>query len=475
VLINSDFLDGLEVPEAKRRVIARLGELGVGKGTVQYRLRDWIVSRQRYWGCPIPMIYCRSCGAVPVPEQDLPVKLPDDVTFDQPGSPLARHPTWKNVACPRCGKPATRDTDTLDTFVDSSWYFARFCSPRAAVPVEREAVDYWLPVDQYIGGVEHAILHLLYSRFFMRAMNLTGHSNVPNGEPFAGMFTQGMVLHESYKDERGQWLYPEEVVKQADGTATHATTGKPVVIGRKEVMSKSKKNVVPPGAIIAEYGADTARLFVLSDSPPERDLEWTAAGVEGAWRYLNRVFRLATEPPVALPPPGAGLPNAVSPTALAMRRTTHRAIATVTENLDGFRFNVAVAQIRTLSNALEAADGKGDGEAWALREGLEALAKLLAPMVPHLAEEMWAALGHTSLLCFEPWPKAEPGLLVQDTVKVAVQVNGKLRATLDLPRDCDEAHAKDAALAQANVQAAIGGKPLRKVVFVPNRILNLVV
>jgi leucyl-tRNA synthetase len=298
---------------------------------------------------------------------------------------------------------------------------------------------------------------------------------VPHGEPFAGMFTQGMVLHESYKDERGQWLYPEEVVKQADGMATHATTGKPVVIGRKEVMSKSKRNVVPPGAIIAEYGADTARLFVLSDSPPERDLEWTAAGVEGAWRYLNRVFRLATEPPVALPPAGAALPNALSTTAVATRRATHRAIATVTENLEGFRFNVAVAQIRTLSNALEALDGKGDGEAWALREGLEALTKLLAPMVPHLAEEMWAALGHASLLCFEPWPKPEPGLLVQETVKVAVQVNGKLRATLDLPRDGDETHAKDAALAQANVQAAIGGKPLRKVVFVPNRILNLVV
>jgi leucyl-tRNA synthetase len=475
VLINSGFLDGLDVPAAKRQVIARLEELGVGKGTVQYRLRDWIVSRQRYWGCPIPMIYCDACGAVPVPEKDLPVKLPDDVTFDQPGSPLARHPTWKHVACPSCGKPATRDTDTLDTFVDSSWYFARFCSPRAAVPVEREAVDYWLPVDQYIGGVEHAILHLLYSRFFMRAMNLTGHSNVPNGEPFAGLFTQGMVLHESYTDERGQWLYPEEVVKQADGTATHATTGKPVAIGRKEVMSKSKKNVVPPGAIIAEYGADTARLFVLSDSPPERDLEWTAAGVEGAWRYLSRVFRLATEPPIALPARGAALPNAMSARALATRRAIHRAIAAVTENIDGFRFNVAVAQIRTLSNALEALDGKGEGEAWALREGLEALAKLLAPMVPHLAEEMWTALGHDSLLCFEPWPKADPSLLVEDTVKVAVQVNGKLRATLDLPRDCDEAHAKEAALGQATVQAAIGGKPLRKVVFVPNRILNLVV
>jgi len=473
VLINSDFLNGLDVAAAKRKVIARLEERGAGKGTIQYRLRDWLVSRQRYWGCPIPMIHCAACGTVPVPEKDLPVLLPDDVTFDQPGSPLAHHPSWKHVACPDCGKPATRDTDTLDTFVDSSWYFARFCSPRADVPVDRAAVDYWLPVDQYIGGVEHAILHLLYSRFFMRAMGKTGH--LAADEPFAGLFTQGMVIHESYKDERGQWLYPEDVVTQADGTEVHAKTGKPVVVGRKETMSKSKKNVVPPAAIIDEYGADTARLFVLSDSPPERDLEWTAAGVDGAWRYVNRVFRLTTEPPVPLPPPGAAIPNAMSPAALAARRATHRAIASVTENIDGFRFNVAVAQIRTLSNALEALDGKGDGEAWALREGLEALAKLLGPMVPHLAEEMWAALGHAQLLCFEAWPKADPGLLVEDTVKVAIQVNGKLRATLDLPRDGGEGHAKEAALAHANVQAAVAGKPLRKVVFVPNRILNLVV
>jgi leucyl-tRNA synthetase len=475
ILINSEFLDGLDVASAKRRVIARLEQLGAGRGTIQYRLRDWIISRQRYWGCPIPIIHCGACGVVPVPERDLPVRLPDDVTFDQPGSPLARHPTWKHVSCPDCGKPATRDTDTLDTFVDSSWYFARFCSPRAGVPVERPAIDYWLPVDQYIGGVEHAILHLLYSRFFMRAMNLTGHSAVPDGEPFAGLFTQGMVIHESYKDEQGQWLYPEEVTKLADGTAVHASTGRPVVVGRKEVMSKSKKNVVPPASIIDAYGADTARLFVLSDSPPERDLEWTAAGVEGAWRYINRVFRLASEPAMPLPPPGAAPPpGALSPKAEAARRATHQAIAAVTESIDGFRFNVAVAQIRTLSNALEAVDGTGAGEAWALREGLEALAQLIAPMTPHLAEELWQLLGHRGLVADQPWPKFDPALVVEDSVTLAVQVNGKLRATLTAARDAPSGEVEAAALALPAIARTLDGKAPRKVIIVPNRIVNVV-
>ncbi len=473
VLVNSDFLNGLDVETAKVQVGRALKAQGAGEPKTIYRLRDWLVSRQRYWGCPIPVIHCESCGVVPVPAKDLPVRLPDDVTFDQPGNPLDRHPTWRHVACPSCGKPARRETDTFDTFVDSSWYFARFCSPRSDVPVDKAAVDYWLPVDQYIGGVEHAILHLLYSRFFTRAMKLTGH--VKLDEPFAGLFTQGMVTHESYTDEHGKWLYPEEVERLEGGSAVHVTTRRPITIGRKEVMSKSKKNVVAPSAIIDEYGADTARLFMLSDSPPERDLEWSAAGVEGAWRYINRAFRLASEPVVALPPPGAAAPAALSPAAEAARRAAHRAVAAVTENLDGFRFNVAVAQIRTLTNTLEALGGRGDGEAWALRDGLETLAKLLGPMTPHLAEEMWAALGHATLLCQQPWPKADPALLIDETVKVAVQVNGKLRATIELPRDAAEAQARDAALAQAGVQAAMAGKPVRKFVYVANRIVNVVV
>jgi len=471
-LMNSDFLDGLDVQAAKARVIARLEAIGAGRGTTQFRLRDWLVSRQRYWGCPIPVIHCAQCGIVPVPESDLPVRLPDDVSFDRPGNPLDHHPTWKHVACPSCGQPARRETDTFDTFVDSSWYYARFCSPRADEPVTRAAVDRWLPVDQYIGGVEHAILHLLYSRFFTRAMRATGH--VALDEPFAGLFTQGMVLHESYKDETGAWLYPEEVRKTAEGGAVHAVTGRKVIVGRSEIMSKSKKNVVPPADIIANYGADTARLFMLSDSPPERDLEWTEAGVEGAWRYVNRLYRLASEPPVPLPPPDAPRPAALSAAAEATWRATHKAIAAVTDAIETLRFNVAVAQIRTLSNALEALPGTGDGEAWVLGEGLRALCHLVAPMCPHLAEEMWVALGGDGLLCQRTWPAADPALLIDATVKVAVQVNGRLRATIDLPRDAAEDAARDAALAAPNVAAAMAGKPARKVIVVPNRIVNIV-
>ena len=472
-IFNSEFLDGLDVESAKREAGKRLEAMSQGKATTVWRLRDWLVSRQRYWGCPIPVIHCHDCGIVPVPVKDLPVRLPDDVTFERPGNPLDHHPTWKHVNCPDCGKPARRETDTCDTFVDSSWYFARFCSPRAETPVVRSEVDYWLAVDQYIGGVEHAILHLLYSRFFTRAMRKTGHANLD--EPFAGLFTQGMVCHESYRSADGKWLYPEEIRKGDDGSVIETATGKPVTVGRREVMSKSKKNVVAPAAIIDSYGADTARLFMLSDSPPERDLEWTEAGVDGAWRYINRLHRLAEEPPVALPPPGAAKPAELSPRAEQAWRAVHKTIAVVSESLESFRFNVAVAQIRTLSNTLEELDGKSAGEAWVLAEGLRIVCRLVGPMIPHLAEEMWTILGGKTLLCFEPWPKADKALVVDDTVTVAVQVNGKLRATVALPRDAGEAQAREVALAQPNVVSAMGGKPPRKVIVVPNRIINIVV
>ena len=339
------------------------------------------------------------------------------------------------------------------------------------MPVVREAVDYWLPVDQYIGGVEHAILHLLYSRFFTRAMKRTAWSKVD--EPFAGLFTQGMVLHESYKDESGKWLYPEEVEKQPDGGVV-TLDGAPVTVGRREVMSKSKKNVIAPAAIIEGYGADTARLFMLSDSPPERDLEWTEAGVDGAWRYLSRVWRLVSEPPVALPPPGTAQPAELSASAAAAVRATHKAIADVSEQLEALRFNVAVAQVRTLTNALFELDGKGAGEAWALRFGLETLTLLLGPMTPHLAEAMWDALGKQGLVCEQPWPKADPALLVEDHVTVAVQVNGKLRATVELPRGAAANDAEAAALAHPAVQRTLAGKAPRKVIVVPDRIVNVV-
>jgi len=473
---RSSFLDGMSVEEAKAEVIRRLEEAGAGKGAVTWRLRDWGISRQRYWGCPIPVIHCESCGVVPVPEDQLPVELPTDVTFDAPGNPLERHPTWKHVDCPKCGRAARRDTDTMDTFVDSSWYFARFCSPRSDAPVDPEAVDYWLPVDQYIGGVEHAILHLLYSRFFVRAMKKAGLLKID--EPFRGLFTQGMVCHETYRDEKGGWLYPEEVVKLEDGRAVHVEDGRPVIVGRSESMSKSKRNVVDPEAIIDRYGADTARWFVLSDSPPERDMEWTDAGVEGAFRFLNRLWRLVDEQADALPAAGAPAPDAFGEAATAIRRAAHKAAAGVTDDIEQYRFNRAVAKLYELVNTLQDAAAGGFAEAdraWAMREALEILVRLVAPMMPHLAEEAWHRLGRDRLVATESWPEPDPALLVDDTVTVAVQVNGKLRGTIDLPTGAAREAAESAALALDPVQKAIAGKTVRKVIVVPDRIVNIVV
>jgi leucyl-tRNA synthetase len=485
-IINSEFLNGLDVDAAKRAAIEELEKLGVGHGEVNWRLRDWGVSRQRYWGCPIPVIHCDGCGVVPVPDDQLPVKLPDDVTFDRPGNPLDHHPTWKHVACPVCGKPARRETDTCDTFVDSSWYFARFCSPLADVPVVRDAVDHWMPVDQYIGGIEHAILHLLYSRFFTRAMKQTGHLDVD--EPFAGLFTQGMVTHESYRSApgpNGTWLYPEEVAKQPDGTAAHRTTGEPVVVGRVEAMSKSKRNTVDPEAIIARYGADTARWFILSDNPPERDMEWTEAGVAGAFRFTQRIFRLA-EGVTGADPAGRPEPADFSDAARTLRRVTHRTIAAVSDALDGFAFNVAVARLYELANAIADADSRirsgGDGADdagldWARREAVEMLARLSAPMMPHLAEEVYSRLHPaTRLLVAElPWPEAESDLLTAETVTIAVQVMGKLRGTITAPPDAPADATIAAAKAEANVARALQGKRIVKQIYVPNRIVNFVI
>jgi leucyl-tRNA synthetase len=468
---NSDFLDGLPVARAKRAVIDRLEALKAGEGTIAYRLRDWGVSRQRYWGCPIPVIHCGKCGIVPVPERDLPVTLPDDVSFDPPGNPLDHHPTWKHTTCPECGGKAQRETDTFDTFFESSWYFLRFCSPRDERAFERSEVDYWMPVDQYIGGIEHAILHLLYSRFFTRALTDCGYLDLK--EPFAGLFTQGMVSHETYRDEAGNWLFPEEVRRDAAGRVIDAQD-RPVTVGRNEKMSKSKKNVVGLDGIVDAFGADTARLYLLSDSPPWRDLEWTDAGIEGQWRYVNRVYRLVTEPPVVPAPLDTAMPRELSPAADRTRRMTHRTIAAVTDHIEKFGFNSAVARIHELTNMLEElTDGPGAGAV--MREGLEVAVRLMGPMMPHLGEELWHALGHETLLAEERWPEADPALLVEDTVTMAVQVNGKLRATIELARDADQARAESAALAQAAVQRAIDGKRPRKIIVVPNRIINVVV
>ena len=480
VLINSAFLDGLGVEEAKSAIIERLDAADAGRPGVNYRLRDWGISRQRYWGCPIPVIHCVDCGIVPVPEGDLPVVLPEDADLDASGNPLDNHPTWKDAGCPACGKPARRETDTFDTFFESSWYFARFCSPHADTAFTREAADYWLPVDQYIGGIEHAVLHLLYSRFFTRALKQCGYLGIK--EPFEGLLTQGMVCHETYRDENGKWLYPDEVEITGYKSARAlegAQGGSAVTVGRSEKMSKSRKNVVDPESIIETYGADTARLFMLSDSPPDRDLDWTEAGIEGAWRYVNRLWRMVNQAPA---PPGTFLaaigvtrPDALGEHSQAVLKIIHRTIVAVSDDLDKFHFNRAVARIRELTNELEDLSPEEEGADWVMRQGLETAVYLIGPMMPHLAEELWHSLGHQTLLADTPWPEAEADQLVEKNVTVAVQVNGKLRGTLDLPKDSDDQTAETAALALENVSAAIAGKPIRKVIIVPNRIINVVV
>jgi len=479
LLINSRFLDGMTVPDAKAEIIDRIEGAKTGERTVNFRLRDWGLSRQRYWGCPIPVIHCDACGVVPVPAADLPVALPMDVTFDKPGNALDHHPTWRDVACPKCGADARRETDTMDTFVDSSWYFARFASADATdVPVRPEEFDYWLPVDQYIGGIEHAILHLLYSRFFMRAMKQSGYGALD--EPFDGLFTQGMVTHRTYhagRDANGGdiWVYPQEVEKAADGSLTQAGTGAAVVEGPLEKMSKSKNNTVDPGAIIGKFGADTARWFMLSDSPPERDLEWSDEGVNGAWRFLQRAWRAvrqtvrdtgATD--------GAPAPDAGS-AADELLRTAHRTIAGFTDDLERFHFNKAVARLHQLTNAIEKLRGDSATDRAVRRFAVETLVRLMAPLTPHMAEEAWEMLDGSGLLVDTPWPEADPALVAEDVVSIAVQVLGKKRAVIEIAKDSDEEAVRAAALEAPNVVRAIDGKPVRKVIVVPNRIVNIVV
>ena len=472
-LINSDFLNGMSVPEAKTEIGRRAQEGKFGKQEKNYRLRDWGVSRQRYWGCPIPMIHCPTCGVVAVPESELPVILPKDVSFEQPGNPLDRHPTWKHVDCPECGRAAARETDTFDTFFESSWYFARFCSPDAVTPVNAGDAAYWLPVDQYIGGIEHAVLHLLYSRFFTRAMAKCGYLEI--AEPFSGLMTQGMIRHETYQDHEGNWLFPEEVRAAANGEMVHSVTGAKIHVGRSEKMSKSHKNVIDPESIIDTYGADTARLFMLSDSPPDRDLDWTDAGAEGAWRYANRLWRMVFEPRFDLPPKGAPLPNNLPDAAEQIRRFIHQTIHYVSEDLDRFHFNKAVARIRELTNRLDELDADEAGARWVYRDGMETVVRLIGPMMPHLAEEMWEALGHSDLVAETAWPECDPTLLIDESVVVGVQVNGKMRGTIEIPRDVNQDAAETEAMKLQTVVEAIGGRAIRKIIFVPNRILNVVV
>ncbi len=471
-LAHSGFLDGLETGPAKARAIDEVESRQVGARQVNWRLRDWGVSRQRYWGCPIPIIHCEACGIVPVPYADLPVTLPDDVTFDVPGNPLDHHPTWKNVACPACGKAARRETDTMDTFVDSSWYFARFAD---ASPTDRptniQATDYWLPVDQYIGGIEHAILHLLYSRFFVRAMRATGHLNL--SEPFAGLFTQGMITHETYRDDGGKWLAPEEIERR-DGVVLKKGANSAVTVGPAEKMSKSRKNVVPPEEIADTYGVDCARWFLMSDSPPERDSEWTQSGVDGAARLVQRIWRLLNEALPNLAPVGAS-PGEVTGALLELRRAVHRTTHDLTQDLTQFRFNRGVARLYELVNTLASFGGKADGAGAVLREAYETLTLLIAPMMPHLAEEAWAALGHDRMIVYADWPKADPALVAQDSVTVAIQINGKRRDEITLRKDAPAGEVEAAVLAMESIARALAGAKPRKVIVVPNRIVNVVI
>ena len=454
VIVNSGFLDGMDVAVAKAEVIRRAEAGGWGEGTTVWRLRDWGVSRQRYWGTPIPIVHCAACGPVGVPKDQLPVVLPDDVSFELPGNPLERHPTWAKAECPKCGAEARRETDTLDTFVDSSWYFIRFASQPADRPFDRAEAESWLPVDQYIGGVEHAILHLLYARFWTRALKRIGKLDVE--EPFKGLFTQGMVTHETYRSRDGRWLSPEEVDRGPDGLVVVAT-GEPAEVGRIEKMSKSKKNTVDPEPIVNQYGADSVRWFMLSDSPPERDLLWSEAGIEGAWRFVQRLWRMTSAA------------ERRSGEDKALDRKLHQTIATVAANIEALAFNKAVANVYELANAIEKADDTASKAMAA-----ETLLLLVAPMVPHLAEEAWQALGKEGLIADARWPEADPALLVEDEVTIAIQVNGKLRDTLTAPKGAPKEALEEMALASDKIIRLLEGKPPRKVIVVPDRLVNVV-
>ncbi len=473
-IVNSHWMNGMSVDEAKAAIIARAQHDGWGEGKTVWRLRDWGVSRQRYWGTPIPIIHCAFCGALPVPRSQLPVVLPEDVSFDVPGNPLDRHPTWKNVLCPNCKEPARRETDTLDTFADSSWYFIRFASQPDDKPFDRAEAESWLPVGQYIGGIEHAILHLLYARFWTRALAKIGKIGIT--EPFAALFTQGMVTHETYRrvgtneptelDAEGdferdnepasKWLSPEEVEKR-DGGVFERATGRPVEVGRIIKMSKSKKNVVDPDPMFDQYGADAVRWFMLSDSPPERDLEWSESGIEGCWRFVNRMWRLFAENT-----PGSG-------ENLALAKSLHRTIAGIAGDIEALHFNKAVARVHALVNEIEkAAPSAPRGEA------IRTLPLLIAAMLPHLAEECWAAMGGQGLVSQQPWPDHDPAMLVDDELTIAVQVNGKLRDTLTVAKDIDKAGLESAALASPNVIRTLDGATPKKVIVVPGRLVNIV-
>ncbi|HEY0649395.1 leucine--tRNA ligase [Phenylobacterium sp.] len=467
-IFNSDGLDGLDVEAAKAAAIARVEAEGQGEGAIAFRLRDWGVSRQRAWGCPIPVVHCEACGVVPLPKSSLPVAHPEDIDFSKSGNALALHPTWKHTMCPGCGGPATRETDTLDTFVDSSWYFARFANPFVDEPISKADADYWLPVDQYIGGIEHAVLHLLYARFITKALADNGQLSVR--EPFAGLFTQGMVTHETYRRQNGEWVEPKEVEIVAEGATRRATlggTGEPLIIGDIEKMSKSKKNTVAPEEIFDVYGVDAARLFVLSDSPAERDVQWTTGGVQGSWRFVNRVWDEFDSQPAG---------SAAAEPDTELRRATHKLIKQMTEAIDSFRFNSGIARLYEFLNLLKANPAKGATPAVlaARQEALSAFARLIAPFTPHLAEECWVRIGGKGMVVAAPWPDYDPALTEDATRVLPVQVNGKRRGEITAPAGAEPDDVEKIVLADADIAAKLEGLTIRKIIVVKDRIVNIV-
>ncbi len=471
-LINSEFLNGLSVEEAKKQVIANLEQLKIGKKEINYRLRDWGISRQRYWGCPIPIIYREDGEVIVVPDNELPVTLPDDINFDEPGNPLERHPTWKYTTCSETGLKAIRETDTLDTFVDSSWYFMKYCSEDIQMTkFEDQDLDYWMSVDQYVGGVEHAILHLLYSRFFSKALSDSGIGNI--SEPFTGLFTQGMVCHETYKTEKDQWVFPEDVIEK-NNLFYHSETNEKLIQGPSESMSKSKKNVVDPESIINTYGADTARWFMLSDSPPGRDINWSEAGIKGAWKFINKVWTLINDNKFIFEQE-LEVSKEETKKILDLQKITHRSLRDVTQSIDLFQMNVAVAKIYEMTNFLSSFNPESDNEKFVFRDSLKILIRIFEPMIPHLAEECWAVIGEKELISGQNWPKYEEKYIQDDIVQVVIQINGKKRAVIEVEKDSSQDLVIEKLKNTENIQIPSDFSLAKKIIFVKNKILNIVV
>ena len=474
VMINSSFLNGMTISQAKEEVAKRFEQQQTGERKINYRLRDWGISRQRYWGCPIPIVHCDNCGLVPEKRSSLPVVLPDEADFDQPGNPLDRNQEWKKTSCPKCGKTAERETDTFDTFIDSSWYYARFCSPKSDKPVVADSANYWLPVDQYIGGIEHAILHLLYSRFFCRGLKKANYLDIK--EPFANLFTQGMVTHMTFKGKNAGWVLPELAIKTGDKWS-HKETGEPLEAGAIIKMSKSKKNVVDPEHIIDEYGADTARWYMLSDSPPDRDIEWTAAGAEGAWKFTQKLWRIIYLISKLETSNKIGIPDNFSDKASQLRKSCHKTLKSVGQDIEALRFNRSIARIHEFTNELTdmlKTNNNSAGDHFALKESATILCHIIAPMMPHLAEECWAQLGNDELISLQAWPTADESLLKENTVTMAVQINGKRRAEITVPKTMDKSDIEKVALELDNVSRNLDGLNVRKIIVVPGRIVNIV-